>query len=39
MQIQDENVFLFKKFLQKEYEEEDLMYYLFLRAIVEKEIG
>ncbi|CAD8124819.1 unnamed protein product [Paramecium sonneborni] len=33
MQIQDENVFLFKKFLQKEYEEEDLM------AIVEKEIG
>lgn len=38
MLIDDENVKLFKKFLSKEYEEEDLMYFLFVRAIVEKEI-
>lgn len=39
MQMQDDNVLLFKKFLLREYEEEDLMYFLFLRAIVEKELG
>ncbi|KAM3134240.1 hypothetical protein pb186bvf_013660 [Paramecium bursaria] len=37
--IINDHVTLFKKFMNKDYEEEDLMYYLFVRAIVEKEIG